>query len=169
MFSLTTASDRIDPLAKDLRHDERPYYAGKPAISDAHVNALEDEFRTLIAAHPELTPADNPLEQAGADLAGELYADARHEVAMLSLEKATTDAELDGFLERFAGQTFSLWPKFDGLSLSVLYRGGRLARAATCGNGEVGQDVTVNVRAGDVYGMPEALPERIDCEVRGGS
>ncbi len=65
------------------------------------------------------------------------------------------------------GQTFALWPKFDGLSLSVLYRAGRLARAATRGNGEVGQDVTVNVRGGDVHGMPETLPERIDCEVRG--
>ena len=65
------------------------------------------------------------------------------------------------------GETFALWPKFDGLSVSVLYRGGRLARAATRGNGEVGQDVTVNVRGGDVYGMPEVLPERIDCEVRG--
>ncbi len=112
-------------------------------------------------------PADNPLEQVGVDLAGELYADARHEVPMLSLEKATSDEELDGFLGRFAGQTFALWPKFDGLSLSVLYRGGRLARAATRGNGEVGQDVTVNVRAGAVHGMPETLPERIDCEVRG--
>ena len=86
---------------------------------------------------------------------------------MLSLEKATTDAELDAFLARFPGQTFALWPKFDGLSLSVLYRGGRLSRAATRGNGEVGQDVTVNVRGGDVHGMPEVLPERIDCEVRG--
>jgi DNA ligase (NAD+) len=58
-------------------------------------------------------------------------------------------------------------PKFDGLSLSVLYRGGNLARAATRGNGEVGQDVTVNVRGGDLHGMPETLPQRLDCEVRG--
>ena len=85
---------------------------------------------------------------------------------MLSLEKATTDTELDAFLARFPDQAFALWPKFDGLSVSVLYRGGRLARAATRGNGEVGQDVTVNVRGGEVHGMPEVLPERIDCEVR---
>ena len=136
-------------------------------MSDAAYDALEDEFRALIAEHPELTPADNPLEEVGADLAGELYADARHEVPMLSLEKATSDEELAAFLGRFPGQAFALWPKFDGLSLSVLYRGGRLARAATRGNGEVGQDVTVNVRGGDVRGMPETLPERFDCEVRG--
>jgi DNA ligase (NAD+) len=165
--SLTTASDRIDQLAQDLRHHKRLYYAGEPEISDAQYDALENEFRALIAEHPQLTPADNPLEEVGAELAGELYADARHEVPMLSLEKAATDAELENFLGRFPGQTFSLWPKFDGLSLSLLYRGGRLARAATRGNGEVGQDVTVNVRGGDVHGMPEVLPERIDCEVRG--
>jgi DNA ligase (NAD+) len=167
MSSLTNLSDRIDQLAHDLRHHKQLYYSGEPEISDAEYDALEDEFRRLLAEHPDLTPADNPLEQVGGELAGELYADARHKVPMLSLEKATSDAELDAFLGRFPGQTFALWPKFDGLSLSVLYRGGRLARAATRGNGEVGQDVTVNVRGGDVHGMPETLPERIDCEVRG--
>jgi DNA ligase (NAD+) len=167
MSPLTAVSDRIDQLAQDLRHHKRLYYSGQPAISDAEYDALEEEFRALLSEHPELTPADNPLEEVGADLAGELYADARHEVPMLSLEKATTDADLDAFLGRFPGQRFALWPKFDGLSVSVLYRGGRLARAATRGNGEVGQDVTVNVRGGDVHGMPEVLPEGIDCEVRG--
>jgi DNA ligase (NAD+) len=167
MPPLTAASDRIDQLAQDLRHHKRLYYSGEPTIGDAEYDALEDELRALISKHPELTPADNPLEEVGADLAGDLYADARHEVPMLSLEKATTEGELDTFLARFPGQTFALWPKFDGLSVSVLYRGGRLARAATRGNGEVGQDVTVNVRGGEVHGMPEVLPERIDCEVRG--
>jgi DNA ligase (NAD+) len=167
MSSLTTASDRIDRLAQDLRHHKRLYYEGEPAISDAEYDALEDEFRALISEHPGLTPTDNPLEEVGAELAGELYADALHEVPMLSLEKATSDAELAAFLLRYPGQTFALWPKFDGLSVSVLYRGGRLARAATRGNGEVGQDLTVNVRGGEVHGMPQALPERIDCEVRG--
>ncbi len=167
MSSLTTASDRIEHLAQELRHHKRLYYEGEPAISDAEYDALEDELRALIAEHPELTPADNPLERVGAHLAGELYADARHEVPMLSLEKATTDEELATFLARFPGQVVALWPKFDGLSLSVLYRRGRLARAATRGNGEVGQDVTVNVRGGDVHGMPEVLPQPLDCEVRG--
>ena len=167
MPPLTAASDRIDQLAQDLRHHRRLYYAGEPALSDAEYDALETEFRELLDEHPELTPADNPLEEVGAQLAGELYADARHEVPMLSLEKAITDAELDTFLGRFPDKSFALWPKFDGLSVSVLYRGGRLARAATRGNGEVGQDVTVNVRGGEVHGMPELLPERIDCEVRG--
>lgn len=167
MSSLTSASDRIDQLTHDLRHHKRLYYSGQPAITDAEYDALEEEFRALISTHPELVPADNPLEEVGAELAGELYADARHEVPMLSLEKATSDAELQAFLARFHDQTFALWPKFDGLSLSVMYKRGRLARAATRGNGEVGQDVTVNVRGGDIHGMPEVLPERINCEVRG--
>src|SRR5215472_1251376 len=105
MSSLTVLSDRIDQLAQDLRHHKKLYYSGEPAIGDAEYDALEDELRRLIAEHPELAPADNPLEEVGADLAGELYADARHEVPMLSLEKAATDAELDAFLDRFAGQT----------------------------------------------------------------
>lgn len=167
MSPLTTASDQVDQLTQDLRRHKRLYYSGEPEISDAEYDALEDQFRALLSQHPELTPADNPLDEVGAELAGDLYADARHEVPMLSLEKATTDAELDAFLSRFSGRQFALWPKFDGLSVSVLYRNGRLARAATRGNGEVGQDVTVNVRGGDVHGMPEVLPERIDCEVRG--
>ena len=167
MSPLSAVSDRIDQLAQDLRHHKRLYYLGEPAITDPEYDALEDELRGLLGEHPELTPADNPLEEVGAELAGQLYADARHEVPMLSLEKATTDEELGAFLDRFPGQSFALWPKFDGLSVSVLYRGGRLARAGTRGNGEVGQDVTVNVRGGEVHGMPEALPERIDCEVRG--
>lgn len=164
---LTAVSDRIDQLVQVLFHHKKLYYSGEPAISDAEYDALEDELRALIAAHSDLTPADNPLEQVGADLTGELYADARHEVPMLSLEKATTDEELDAFLDKFPAQTFSTVSKFDGVSLSLLYRGGRLARAATRGNGEVGQDVTVNVRGGDVHGIPKTLPERIDCEVRG--
>src|SRR6516225_10360124 len=117
MSPLSAVSDRIDQLAQDLRHHKRLYYLGEPAISDAEYDALEDEFRALLGEHPELTPADNPLEEVGAALAGDLYADARHEVPMLSLEKATSDAELDAFLSRFPAQTFSLWPKFDGLSL----------------------------------------------------
>jgi DNA ligase (NAD+) len=124
MPPLTAVSDRIDQLARDLRHHKRLYYLGEPAISDAEYDALEEELRALVGEHPELTPADDPLEEVGAELAGELYADARHEVPMLSLEKATSDAELDAFLDRFPGRAFALWPKFDGLSVSVLYRGG---------------------------------------------
>jgi DNA ligase (NAD+) len=110
MSSLTEVSDRIDQLAQDLRHHRRLYYSGEPALSDAEYDALENEFRSLTGEHPGLAPADNPLEEVGAELAGELYADARHEVPMLSLEKATTDTELDGFLARFPDQAFALWP-----------------------------------------------------------
>jgi len=171
MAPLTAASDRIDQLAQDLRHHRRLYYSGEPAISDAEYDALEQEFRALIDEHPELIPADNPLEEVGAELAGELYADARHEVPMLSLEKATTAAELDTFLGRFAGQAFALWPKFDGLSVSVLYRGGRLARAATRGNGEVGQDVTVTVTSDVDLGFYifGSIPIRLTSQATGTS
>src|SRR6516165_5221892 len=107
MSPLSAVSDRIDQLAQDLRHHKRLYYLGEPAITDPEYDALEDELRGLLGEHPELTPADNPLEEVGAELAGQLYADARHEVPMLSLEKATTDEELGAFLDRFPGQSFA--------------------------------------------------------------
>lgn len=163
---ITVTQDRIDALSQELRGHRKSYYAGTPVLSDAEYDALEDEFRALLIASPELAPADNPLEEVGADLAGELFADARHEVPMLSLAKATTDEQLEAFLARFPGATFACSPKFDGLSLSLLYRKGVLARAATRGNGEVGEDVTVNVRSG-LHGVPERLPHAIDCEIRG--
>ena len=66
MSPLTTAADRIDQLAQDLRHHKGLYYLGEPAISDAEYDALEDELRALLDEHPELTPADNPLDEVGA-------------------------------------------------------------------------------------------------------
>jgi len=161
----TAIGDRIDSLAQELRHNSHLYYLGKEVISDAEYDALEQEFRGLIDAHPEMTPADNPLEEVGASLAGELFDDVRHEVPMLSLEKAHTPEQLDAFLTRFPDQKFSLQPKFDGLSLSLLYRKGRLVRAATRGDGETGQDVTVNIKG--VQGIVTPLPEPLDCEIRG--
>jgi DNA ligase (NAD+) len=158
-------SDRVDALAQSIRHHRHLYYSGQEAISDAEFDAIEEELRALLSAHPELTPVDNPLDEVGADLSGSLFDDVRHEVPMLSLEKAHTPEQLEAFLGRNPGQRLSLQPKFDGVSLSLLYRKGRLARAATRGDGETGQDVTANI--GEVRNVPQTLTQAIDCEVRG--
>src|SRR4029453_13367172 len=105
-------------------------------VADAEYDALEDELRALIAEHPELTPDPNPLERVGAPAV--LHAPVRHSRPMLSLEKATTPEQVAAFFDRFPGQPVVVMPKLDGLSLSLVYEDGRLARAITRGAGTTG-------------------------------
>ncbi len=140
------------------------YYQGEPLVADADYDALEDELRGLIAAHPDLAPDPNPLEQVGATAA--LHAPVRHSRPMLSIDKATTPEQVVAFFDRFPGQPVVVMPKLDGFSLALVYERGRLARAVTRGDGTTGDDVTVLVRA-----LADGVPERIDAggrvEVRG--
>ena len=156
--------ERIDSLAARLTELRETYYTGAPLVADAEYDALEDELRALVAEHPELTPDPNPLEQVGAP--GVLHAPVRHSRPMLSLEKATTPEQVASFFGRFPGQPVVVMPKLDGLSLAVVYEGGRLARAITRGDGTTGDDVTVLVRT-----LADGVPDRIDAggrvEVRG--
>jgi DNA ligase (NAD+) len=156
--------ERIDSLAARLTELRDAYYRGEPHVADADYDALEDELRALIAEHPGLTPDPNPLEQVGAPSV--LHAPVRHSRPMLSLEKATTPEQVTTFFDRFPGQPVVVMPKLDGLSLALVYDGGRLARAVTRGDGTTGDDVTVLVRA-----LADGVPDRIDAggtvEVRG--
>jgi DNA ligase (NAD+) len=159
-----TAAARIDELAGRIAELREAYYQGEPLVADADYDALEDEFRSLIEAHPELTPDPNPLDQVGAPAA--LHAPVRHSRPMLSLEKASTPEQVAAFFARFPGQAVIVMPKLDGLSLAVVYEDGRLARAVTRGDGTTGDDVTVLVRA-----LADGVPDRLDAggrvEVRG--
>ena len=156
--------ERIDELAARLTELRDAYYRGEPKVADADYDALEDELRALLAEHPDLTPDPNPLEQVGAPSV--LHAPVRHSRPMLSLEKATKPEQVEAFFARFPGQPVIVMPKLDGLSLAVVYEGGRLARAVTRGDGTTGDDVTVLVRA-----LADGVPDRIDAagrvEVRG--
>ncbi|CAL9494848.1 DNA ligase [Actinosynnema sp. ALI-1.44] len=140
------------------------YYRGSPKVADAEYDAIEDELRELVQAHPEFAPDPNPLDQVGAPAV--LHAPVRHSRPMLSLEKATRPEQVAAFFDRFPGQPVVVMPKLDGLSLAVVYEDGRLARAVTRGDGTTGDDVTVLVRA-----LVDGVPERIDApgrvEVRG--
>lgn len=140
------------------------YYRGSPLVADAEYDAIEDELRGLIAAHPDLAPDPNPLEQVGAPAV--LHAPVRHSRPMLSLEKATTPEQVAAFFDRFPGQSVVVMPKLDGLSLALVFEDGRLVRAVTRGDGTTGDDVTVLVRA-----LVDGVPERIEVpgrvEVRG--
>ena len=160
---------RVEALAADLRRLRERYYAGEPEVDDVTYDGREDELRALLAARPELTPADNPLEQVGAAPRGGRRA-IRHARPMLSLAKVSPDARAEGvreFVERFPGQPLRVTPKLDGVSLSVVYEDGALAYVATRGDGTTGEDVTHATRH-----VVTNLPRTLDgvsgrAEVRG--
>ncbi len=159
-----SAEQRIQELADQVVVLRDAYYQGSPLVADAEYDAIEEELRGLIDAHPELAPDPNPLEQVGAPAV--LHAPIRHSRPMLSLDKATRPEQVAAFFDRFPGQPVVVMPKLDGLSLALVYENGRLARAITRGDGTTGDDVTVLVRA-----LADGVPERIDApgrvEVRG--
>ncbi|WP_084465640.1 NAD-dependent DNA ligase LigA [Nocardia salmonicida] len=156
--------ERIQELADRMVALRDAYYQGAPLVADAEFDAIEDELRALIEAHPDLTPDPNPLEQVGAPAV--LHAPVRHSRPMLSLEKATKPEQVEAFFGRFPGQSVVVMPKLDGLSLALVFEKGRLARAVTRGDGTTGDDVTPLVRA-----LVDGVPERIELpgrvEVRG--
>ena len=155
----TDTQSRVEELAARLTELRDAYYRGEPLVADADFDALEDELRALLAEHPELTPDPNPLEQVGATAV--LHAPVRHSRPMLSLQKSNTPEQVAEFFARFPGQAVVVMPKLDGLSLAVVYEGGRLARAITRGDGTTGDDVTPLVRA-----MASGIPDRIDADGR---
>src|ERR671928_1132311 len=164
---MTTSPDvatRVRDLADAIVAHRAAYYDGAPKISDHDYDRLEDELRGLLAEHPELTPDPNPLERVGAPAV--LHAPVRHRRPMLSLQKASTPEEVAAFFDRFPGQAIVVMPKLDGVSLALVYEGGRLARAVTRGDGTTGEDVTVLVRA-LADGVPDAIAASGLVEVRG--
>ncbi|HEY8582404.1 MAG TPA: NAD-dependent DNA ligase LigA, partial [Capillimicrobium sp.] len=157
---------RIAELAAEVQRLNDLYYGtGDSPVPDADYDALKDELAALVAEHPELEPADSPLGKvnAPAELTGPTI---RHARPMLSLGKATAEDEIRTFCARFPGQAFRVSEKLDGLSLSVVYRDGKVDYVATRGTGEIGELVTDKAR----WVLPD-LPREIGApgrvEVRG--
>ncbi|PTL59206.1 NAD-dependent DNA ligase LigA [Paraconexibacter algicola] len=162
--------DRIDELAAALRAWREEYYAGEPSVDDATFDAAEDELRGLLAEHPDLTPADNPLDQVGAAPSGARRA-IRHARPMLSLAKVSPANREEGvreFAQRFPGQPLRVTPKLDGVSLSIVFQDGALEYVATRGDGTTGEEVTSAARA-VIPELPTALGDGAAgrVEVRG--
>ena len=174
------AHRRIDYLRSELRRHNRLYYEqAEPEISDAEYDALFLELEKLEKAHPELSDPDSPTRRVGgAPLQG--FNQIRHAVPMLSIDDIfeqrdapVPDEELAEFYHKLsrALQTenvpVSVEPKIDGVALSIMYRNGKLAYAATRGDGDVGDDVTANVRT--IRSVPLTLPPGAPpvLEVRG--
>src|ERR671924_1887588 len=151
--------ERIEDLAEQIVRLREAYYQGEPLAADADYDALENELRALIAAHPGLAPDPDPLERVGAPAV--LHAPVRHSRPMLSLEKASTPEQVVAFFDRFPGQPVVVMPKLDGISLALVYENRRLARAVTRGDGTTGDDVTPLVRA-----LADGIPHTLDADGR---
>jgi DNA ligase (NAD+) len=159
--------------AQIAHHNERYYVHDDPEIPDAEYDKLMLELRALETEYPDLITPESPTQHvsgAPSDAFGEVI----HKVPMLSLDNAFSEEDVQGFDRRIHERLsvegdIAYWaePKLDGLAVTVIYRDGKLAQAATRGDGAKGEDVTANVRK--VHGVPPKLhgkaPEVL--EVRG--
>ncbi len=132
-------------------HNYRYYTLDEPSIPDAEYDALMRELRRLEQAHPDLATADSPTQRVGAQPAT-AFAEVPHQLPMLSLDNAFDEEDLRAFDRRVCdrlGQPLVQYAaelKLDGLAVNILYRHGVLERAATRGDGAIGEDVTANIR-----------------------
>lgn len=163
---------RIDELRKEIRRHEHLYHVlDRPEISDAQFDALVNELKRLEAAHPELITPDSPTQRVGGKPA-EGFRKVRHSRPMLSLDNAYSEEELkdwDRRVHELAGNLaveYTAELKLDGLSVAIHYEpdsngpapsgGARLATGLTRGDGQVGEDVTTNIRT--IRSVPLSLP-----------
>jgi DNA ligase (NAD+) len=150
--------------AEIRRHDHLYYVLDRPEISDDEYDRLWQELVALERANPDLADPDSPTQRvAGAPLPS--LPEARHVAPMTSLESVTSASDVRAFLSRVTGALgrapkLVAEPKLDGVSIEVVYERGRLARAATRGDGVVGEDVTANVRT------IRAVPTRLAAGAR---
>jgi DNA ligase (NAD+) len=171
------AAERAAGLRRELEHHNHRYYVlDDPEIGDDAYDALLRELRDLEAEHPELLTPDSPTQRVGAQPLDK-FPEVPHLQPMLSLANARNEEELAAWVvrsERYLARRgvemgevrFVTEPKIDGLAISLVYEDGVLVRGATRGNGEVGEDVTQNLRTiGAIPLRVEDAPSLI--EVRG--
>jgi len=163
-------------LAEEVRgHQFRYYVRDAPIITDAEFDKLLRKLEALEDKHPELRTPDSPTQLVGGAGFATDFASADHLERMLSLDNAFSADELGAWASRVHAEVgdaahFLCELKIDGVALSLVYRNGRLARAATRGDGRTGEDVTLNARtiddvperltATDDYPLPKVLEVR---------
>lgn len=149
------AANELMRLARQIAYHDRLYHTlDTPEIADAEYDALVRRNAEIEAAFPHLIRSDSPSRKVGHDVAASPLSKVTHEVRMMSLDNAFTDEEVEEFAARVrrflalpaeAEVAMTAEDKIDGLSCSLRYEHGRLVRAATRGDGQVGEDVTANV------------------------
>ncbi|MCI0688790.1 MAG: NAD-dependent DNA ligase LigA, partial [Sporichthyaceae bacterium] len=157
------AANRVDELRAQLRDASYRYYVlSDPDISDAEYDELLRELAQLEQDYPDLVTPDSPTQMVGAPPSA-AFAPVPHRVPMLSLDNAFSVEELAAWgkrTEKAVGEVsaYVCELKIDGTAVSLQYERGRLVRAATRGNGLVGDDITPNVRTID------SVPERLTLD-----
>ena len=158
---MATPEAKIAALRRQLNEYSYRYHVlDDPAVSDAEYDSLYRQLATLEYEHPHLVTPDSPTQRVGEQPLSE-FSEVRHELLMLSLDNAFSDAELRAFDKRVRerlGLTdidYAAEVKLDGLAISLLFQHGKLVRAATRGDGATGEDVTTNIRT--VKSIPLAL------------
>lgn len=171
------AANELMRLARQIARANKLYHAeDAPEISDAEYDALVRRNAELEAAFPHLVRPDSPTNKVGHEVAASPLSKVTHEVRMMSLDNAFTGEEVAEFLARVrrflalpedAPVAVTAEDKIDGLSCSLRYEHGRLVRAATRGDGQVGEDVTPNVA--HIADIPQQLAGEVPevFEVRG--
>jgi DNA ligase (NAD+) len=156
-MSAAEVQARARELREQLEYHSRRYYVlDDPEIGDDQYDALLDELRALEREHPELVTQDSPTQRVGGEPVSRLEK-VRHLEQMLSLGNVRSEEELRAWVERMRNHlaregisdpdfSYVVEPKIDGLAISLVYREGALERGATRGNGEIGEDVTHNLR-----------------------
>ena len=160
------AAKRAGALTRELRHHNHRYYVlDDPEVSDAVYDALLDELRAIESEHPDLLTPESPTQRVGGRPL-ERFEPVRHLQPMLSLANARSQEDLAAWVKRItalliragvedAAIDYVIEPKIDGLAISLVYERGMLVRGATRGDGEVGEDVTQNLRT--IGAVPLAL------------
>jgi DNA ligase (NAD+) len=161
---------KVEKLRRSIERHNRLYYVDDaPEITDAEYDALFRELQALEAEHPQLRTPDSPTQRiGGAPLAQ--FAEVRHRTPMLSIANAFDEEEVRAFDKRMREALgveeieYAAEPKFDGLAVSLTYRGGVFVQAATRGDGTTGEDVSANLRT--VHSVPLSIKDE-NLEVRG--
>lgn len=152
-MDLQPVEARVQELRQAIQqHNYRYYVLDDPLVSDAEYDALLRELRELEDTHPQLITPDSPTRRVGAP-ASDKFAKVRHPVPMLSLGNAFDEQGVRSWRERvlrLLGEetqlAYTVEPKIDGLAIALTYVDGLLQRGATRGDGEIGEDVTANLR-----------------------
>lgn len=168
--SMTEIEKKIEKLRKTLRyHSDRYYNDDAPEIEDYEYDMMMRELKKLEEKYPEYDAPDSPTKKVGG-VADNSFESVAHSVRMESLQDAFSKDELREFSNRVedtvSNVNYVVEPKIDGLSVSLEYRDGVFLRGSTRGNGDVGEDVSGNLRV--IHNIPLKLNKSIPyIEVRG--
>jgi len=154
---------RLEELKREIHyHNYRYHVLDDPVISDYEYDRLVQELRQIEAEHPEWVTPDSPTQRLGAGIS-EKFTKVRHPAPILSLSNAFSEADVRAWFERISKldervrqTSFTVEPKIDGLTVVLHYRQGIFVQGATRGDGEVGEDITANLRT--IRSLPLRIP-----------